>query len=363
MMQLNNNFFIHSLAGSGKTTRLVKYALKFKSKKIIITTYTNKNLDEIKKKFYELNGFIPSNVKITTWYTFLLDECCRPYQKLMGINERINNIFFPQRDPARFISETNIKKHYFNNDGAIYNNKIAKFAFKCAIKAPNVINRLEKITDYIFIDEAQDLAGYDFEIIDRILDSNIKAIMVGDSRQKTFTTSNTSKNKKHTNNIYGWFKQKQDGGKGILKSMKKCWRCNPQICLFADSIYPEFEKTVSKNDIKTGHDGIFYVKKSNLQKYIEEYSPLVLINDKRAKKYVPDSRTINYGLSKGITVDRTLIVTTEPIRKYLQKGTKPVSRDKFYIAVTRARYSTAFLVDDKADLGKFYFNSFPEYIP
>lgn len=187
--------------------------------------------------------------------------------------------------------------------------------------------------------------------------------MVGDSRQKTFTTSNTSKNKKHTNNIYGWFKQKQDDGKGILKSMKKCWRCNPQICLFADSIYPEYEKAVSKNNIKTGHDGIFYVKKSNLQKYIEEYSPLVLINDKRAKKYIPNSRTMNYGLSKGITVDRTLIVTTEPIRKYLQKGTKPDSRDKFYIAITRARYSTAFLIEDSANLGKFYFNSIPEYIP
>lgn len=187
--------------------------------------------------------------------------------------------------------------------------------------------------------------------------------MVGDSRQKTFTTSNTSKNKKHTNNIYGWFKQKQDDGKGILKSMKKCWRCNPQICLFADSIYPEYEKAVSKNNIKTGHDGIFYVKKSNLQKYIEEYSPLVLINDKRAKKYIPNSRTMNYGLSKGITVDRTLIVTTEPIRKYLQKGTKQDSRDKFYIAITRARYSTAFLIEDSANLGKFYFNSIPEYIP
>ena len=363
MMQLNNNYFIHSLAGSGKTTRLVKYALKFKNKKIIITTYTNKNLNEIKKKFYEINGFIPSNINITTWYSFLLDECCRPYQKLMGVSERINNIFFPQSDPARFIPERDTKRHYFNKDGAIYSNKIAKFAFMCINKGLNVINRLEKITDYLFIDEAQDLSGFDFDILDKILTSNVKTIMVGDSRQNTFNTSNTNKNKKYANNIYVWFKQKHDENKGILKSMSICWRCNAQICSFADSIYPEFEKAVSKNTITTGHDGIFYVKKSNLQKYMEEYSPLILINNKRAKEQVPDFKTLNYGLSKGITTDRVLIVTTEPIRKYLKNGTKPNSRDKFYIAVTRARYSTAFLVEDNADLSKYHFSGFCEYTP
>ena len=145
--------------------------------------------------------------------------------------------------------------------------------------------------------------------------------------------------------------------------MKICWRCNAPICSFADSIYPEFEKSISKNSIITGHDGIFYVRKINLQKYMDEYSPLILINDKRAKQQVPNFKTLNYGLSKGITTDRVLIVTTEPIRKYLQKGTKPDSRDKFYIAVTRARYSTAFLVEDNANISNFYFNNISEYIP
>lgn len=96
---------------------------------------------------------------------------------------------------------------------------------------------------------------------------------------------------------------------------------------------------------------------------MEEYSPLILINNKRAKQQVPDFKTLNYGLSKGITTDRVLIVTTEPIRKYLKNGTKPNSRDKFYIAVTRARYSTAFLVEDNADLSKYNFSSFCEYTP
>ena len=164
-MQLQNNFFIHSLAGSGKTTRLVKYALKFNDKKIFIMTFTNKNLDEIKKKFYELNGFIPINVKITSWFSFLLDECCRPYQKCMGIEERINNLHFVTGISTRFIKKSDIQKYYFDKNKAIYSDKIAEFAFNCLSKTNNVIKRLEAVCDYIFIDEAQDLSGFDFEIL------------------------------------------------------------------------------------------------------------------------------------------------------------------------------------------------------
>ena len=62
----------------------------------------------------------------------------------------------------------------------------------CMNKGSNVMNRLEKITNYLFIDEAQDLSGFDFDILDKILTSNVKIIMVGDSRQNTFNTSNTN---------------------------------------------------------------------------------------------------------------------------------------------------------------------------
>lgn len=362
-MQLKNNFFIHSLAGSGKTTRLVKYALRFKNKKIIITTYTNKNLQEIQKKFYEINGFIPANIQIATWFSFLLDECCRPYQKCMGIQHRITNIHFVTSISTKFVKKINVQKYYFDNNNAIYNDKIAEFANNCMSKTNNVINRLESICDYIFIDEAQDLSGYDFELLDRILESNLKIIMVGDSRQNTFNTSPTRKNKKFAQNIYEWFLEKQNKKKGILKFLTKCWRCNSLICNFADNIYPELEKSISKNVIKTGHDGIFYVRKNDFLSYCNQYNPTILVNDVRAKKNVPNMQTLNFGLSKGLTVNRTLIVPTKPIKDYLKKGKILTSKDKFYIAVTRAKYSVAFLIDDEENTTKWHFNAFSLYIP
>lgn len=360
-MQLKNNYFIHSLAGSGKTTRLVKYALRFKNKKIIITTYTNKNLQEIISKINEINGCIPSNIQVITWFSFLLEELCRPYQRCLGIQERISNIRFMQGISVRYVPESKTQKHYFDGNGAIYSDKIGKFAYKCIEKTNDVINRLEKICDYLFIDEAQDLAGFDFEILNKLLDSKCRLIMVGDMRQNTFNTSPTSKNKSFAKNIHEWFKEKENLNKGKLKYLNICWRCNPQLCKFSDKVYPELGAAIPKNNIITGHDGLFYVKSSNLYEYIKLYSPLILINDVRAKNKVPNLPTMNYGLSKGLTVDRVLVVPTNDIKNYLKTGKLPTTKHKFYIAVTRARYSVAFLIDNKEDTTKFYFSDIKEY--
>ena len=73
--------------------------------------------------------------------------------------------------------------------------------------------------------------------------------------------------------------------------------------------------------------------------------------------------TLNFGLSKGLTVNRVLIVPTKPINDYLQKGKTLTSKDRFYIAVTRAKYSVAFLIEDNADFSKWHFKSIEEYQP
>jgi len=54
---MNNNKLIIAAAGSGKTTHLVNEALKIKDKKVLITTYTQANEAEIKKKIIEIDVF------------------------------------------------------------------------------------------------------------------------------------------------------------------------------------------------------------------------------------------------------------------------------------------------------------------
>jgi hypothetical protein len=47
-----------------RPTFLVQEALKVKDRKILITTFTDENVREIKKKFIDINGFIPHNIHI-----------------------------------------------------------------------------------------------------------------------------------------------------------------------------------------------------------------------------------------------------------------------------------------------------------
>ena len=55
---------------------------------------------------------------------------------------------------------------------------------------------------------------------------------------------------------------------------------------------------------------------------------------------------INFGDSKGLTFARVLIFPNDPIKKYLAIGDSEhvkKSRAKFYVAITRAKYSVAFV--------------------
>jgi hypothetical protein len=94
------------------------------------------------------------------------------------------------------------------------------------------------------------------------------------------------------------------------------------------------------------HEGIFLIKKEDIKEYCDKYSPTVL---KFRNAIYPEW---NYGKSKGLTFDRVLIYPTVKIREYLQKCNiskiKSV-KAKFYVALTRARYSVGIACDYSDD--------------
>lgn len=342
----SNNHFIHSSAGTGKTTKITKLALRLKGKKILITTYTIQNTQEIIRKLERLNGYVPSNIEVITWYNFLLKECVRPYQNRFGIKERINNVILVNDNSVRFIKEAS-PQHYVKED-AIYSDKISKFAYNCNIRNNNcIVKRLEKCYDYIFIDEAQDLSGYDFSLVDCLLKSSCFVTLVGDARQTTFNTTPSSKDKAFSKNIFGYFKSKVAEGCGKLYHMNRSWRCNDAICKFSDKLFPDYPQTLSKNFKTTNHDGIFFVNIADLDSYCKQYNPKILLWSKTFRKKIGNRDAINIGISKGCTYDRVLIVPTDSMLKFLQSNTPQSSPYKFYIAVTRAKYSVSFLIDKK----------------
>jgi DNA helicase-2/ATP-dependent DNA helicase PcrA len=358
-----NNRLIIAAAGSGKTTYLVNKALEIKDSQILITTFTEENEKEIINKFIEINGIVPSNVIIQTWFSFLLQHGVKPYQSLISeinitglllVNEKSGFRGCYKGRPV-YYPESNVNKFYFSNSGKIYSDKIAKFVFRCnELSCGCIIDRLSKIYAYIFIDEIQDMAGYDLELIKLLIQSNSNLIMVGDPRQVTYHTHNEQKNSAYKcGSIENYIKDKCKKNTCTIDNttLNKSYRNNKSICDFANSIFPEYEACESEQNKTSSHDGVFLVKPKDVDEYLKLYSPIQL-RDSVKVKINKNFRAINFGNSKGLTLDRVLIYPTTPITEWLEDNSKKMkdqSRSKFYVAVTRAIYSTAIIYDYKKD--------------
>lgn len=307
------NKYIMAAAGSGKTTYIVREALKIKNRKVLITTFTNANKDEIIRKIQGLNkGFIPTNIIVKTWFTFLLYDGVKPYQNVICdlriagvqlVNRKSGLWFKDGNNKLVFYPETKPKEHYFSKDNRIYSDKLSKFVIRAnSIINNNIIERLEKIYDYVFVDEVQDLAGYDLELLKELFKCNINMILVGDPRQVTYHTHDEAKYKKYSKGNIDDFiinECKEENVEIDTCTLNKSYRNCQSICNFASTIYPFYNKCDSANNISTGHDGIYYIKKKDVVGYIKKYNPIQLRQDKKVKNVLNEFPIMNFGIVKG----------------------------------------------------------------
>ena len=370
---MKENKLIIAAAGAGKTTFLVEEAFR-RSGNVLITTFTQENESEIRKKFFSKYGFVPGNVTIQTWFSFLLQHGVKPYQgacqcdlfekhingillvnKQSGIKYRLKDA---RKTPVLYNEDTDFDKCFFSNDMRLFTDKLARFVVRADKKTNGkVIDRITRIFPTIFIDEVQDLAGYDLEILKLLYHSGSTVVCVGDPRQVTYYTHWERLNKAYRN--------------GMIKNyvVEKCYkrdcimvdettlslshRNNKKICDFSSTIYPSLPKVEpckcpDCHPILAEHQGVFMVKSSDVVAYLLKYHPIQLRHNIRVttdKRYSSQ----NFGQSKGKTYDRVIIYPTEDMKAWLKNKRSKLAdetRAKLYVAVTRARYSAAFVIPD-----------------
>jgi len=329
------------------------YAINHPAEKILLTTYTHENTTLLYDTVCEINGIQPQNIVIMSWFSFLLAECVRPYQNFIYADKRIENLHFVPYISAKFTRRSDFRSFYLSNDNHIYSDKMTDFAYCCNEKSGGlVVNRLELMFDVFILDEAQDISGWDLDFIELLLKSKIKVIMVGDVRQRTYSTSKSIKNKRYSDDIYLWFAYLEAKGYGKVKLLNKSYRCIQTICDFADALFPSLPKTLSHNYKDNEHTGIYILNPSDLYEYCGLFSPQILAHDKRAATKFPGLLLKNFGLVKGQTFNHVVIVPTKPIEKYLSNGDIAVlsSKEKLYVAITRARFSVAFITTCKTSI-------------
>ena len=343
------NKLIIAGAGTGKTTFLVNEALKT-SEEVLITTFTEANEKEIRKKFIELHGFIPNHVTIKTWFSMLIQHGVKPYQSYL-FDKKINGMILVNSQSVQYIAEVNTEKHYFNKDYKIYSDKLSKFVIRCNEKSENAIfDRIDNIYNYIFIDEVQDLAGYDLEIIKQFFKINPNIILVGDPRQTTYKTHHERLNGKYKDGkIKNYLEDKCKKIDYIIDedTLNCTYRNNKLICDFSLKLYPEYKILKSKQNENKEHLGMYFIKKQDVDIYLEQYKPIQL-RDSRKTKINENFNAMNIGESKGLGFDRVLIYPTKPFINWIVNNDfdlKPASRSKLYVAITRARYSVGIVYD------------------
>lgn len=353
---------IIAAAGSGKTTYLVKKALEVDTnQKVLITTFTDANTEAIKYKILKFKKYLPNNIVIQPWFSFLLQHGVKPFQDINIGNTNIwdmniRGVVLPEGQSGVIIrdgkiiqfAETNIA-HYFTAENYIYTDKLSKLAVKCNIDN-QIILRLSKIFSHIFIDEIQDLSGYDLDFLKLLIESNINIIMVGDPRQTTYSTGNVSRNRQYRNgNIKKFIKDARLPIEIDESSLLINYRCCEDICCFSNNFYPapNWPQTISGNDYPHEHKGIYLVKEVNRNYYLKKYCPVQLRWDIK-KACHPDFPAFNLGEAKGLEFDHVVIYPTQPFLHWLKNNSfslSPSAKAKFYVGITRAKYSVGIITD------------------
>lgn len=327
------------MAWSWKTSYLLKDL--HEDKRSLILTYTIANTKNIYDGIISKFGYFPTNIKLMSYFTFLYSFCFRPYFLKESKAKWIS--FLPPPDFTRMLKRDNAK-FYISTWERIYHNRIAEYILN-NWWAIYLQNRLEKYYDKLYIDEVQDIWGYDFSLLEEVVKANIDHLYVWDFFQHTFDTSRDWKMN------WGLYKDH----KKYLAKCKKIWlsidtttlinshRCNTITCDFIrDKIWIPIFSTSKRSweieliDNQESADIIFndnWIVKLFYQNF-HRYS--CFSNNWGNCKWVDEYYDVCVVLNPG-----TMTAFKEDTLNSLPDQTK----NKFYVACTRAKWNLYFVAD------------------
>lgn len=355
-----NNKLIIAGAGTGKTTYLVNKALET-SEKVLITTFTINCKKEIENKIIKKKGYLPSNINIQTWFSMLLQHGIKPYKNSFDISKVNGIIMLPNKSgvkyyykgkPVYWSEEENFRKFFFDSNNNIYTDKLSKLVIRIDDKTNGkVINRISSIYKKIFIDEVQDMAGYDLEFIKRLMNSETHIILVGDPRQTVYKTHYEQKYKKYSDgNIEGFIKYECKNIECEVDNLtlNKCYRCHKDIISFVNDFYREYPAMEYCEIEEKEHQGIFFIKENQIEEYLNKYNPVQIVYSAKTKSSKL-FKTVTMGKSKGATYDRVLLYPTNEFKKFIINGSANINnetKNKLYVGMTRPINSLTFVINE-----------------
>jgi len=308
-----------------------------KKKNSIIITYTTSNFENIKDRIIRKFGYFPSNIKLYTYFSFLYTFCYKPFcqdiLKTKGINYN--------QQPSQYIKK-GVKDHYIDKSNRLFFSRISKLLIDFNV-IDDIVERIDKYIDNIFIDEVQDFASNDFNFILLIAKTKSKLIYVGDFYQHTFDTSRDGSTKKNLHSNYLKYQAEFNSG-GInvdVITLIKSWRCNDTICKYiSDNLKIPIEshrKTTSVIKNLTDNSEIITIFNNN-----------EIVKLFYQKHYDYNCFSKNWGDCKGEDryYDVCVVLNNNTYDKYLSNDLQnlaPSTKNKLYVAISRTKNNLYFI--------------------
>jgi ATP-dependent exoDNAse (exonuclease V) beta subunit len=331
---------IKAVAGSGKTHQIIN-ELDTETKTLIVT-YTKSNRDQIINGTIIKFGFLPKNIIILTWLEFLFRDLARPYSNQFSKGMKLDgmDIYTKKENLPNVAGVTQeTSEYYINSKNQIYDFRLPLFCYKIIVKSSLVLDRLGRLYNKIYIDEAQDLCGNDYDIVGEVV-KKIDMIIVGDSFQNTYDTHQTTK-----------YKGKKTGYVDIFdyivknnipynpKQLNKTRRFGKNICKFINDIFPDINMEPHEDILDEGF--IDFIYDDEIKSFVSVNKPIALTYDKNTPKKVHTEKRINIGESKGLGFTAILIYCSKDmLEACLKKDSSKLAqqtRYKLYVALSRAR--------------------------
>ena len=348
----SNNHLCLAVAGSRKTQGIVEAcASAAKDERILVLTYTTANQAELRARLATCAGDHP-NIEVAGWFSFLIGNFIRPFLPFVFPGKHVRG--FDYQSPPQMYAGVTEWSRYFNGEDEVRKVHLPQLAVRVEEASSGAgIRRLERVYDHIFIDEVQDLCGYDLEVLNLLMQSKTPIELVGDIRQAILATNQReAKNKKYMYmGVWEWFRAAEKKKRLVISQRTQTWRCGQQIAALADSMFDAswgFDATESLNETVTDHDGVFVLEPRDVEAYVARYAPLVLRHSTASAKHFDHLEPMNFGDSKGLGRERVLILPTGAIEAFMKTGKALTETQaaRFYVAVTRAQQSVAIVMSD-----------------
>ena len=316
-----------AVAGSGKTTYLI--SLLNLEQRFLLVTYTRNNYEHLKRSVIRKFGYFPENIKVLKYFQFVYSFCYKPF---CGLDKRANGISF-DLPPEQTRYRPGTDEFYRTRSGRLYHNRIAHYCYAQCVDA--IKARLDKYYDYLLIDEVQDFAGHDFNLLLSILPDSCNTICVGDFFQHTYDTSLDGNVRSSLyKNLKPYVKEWQNAGATVdMVSLSKTRRCSAEICGFVSQMGITIESTGEAEG-----NVCFLDEKAQCESIINEPSIPKLFYSNGSKYFCAG---MNWGASKGLDhfVDICVVLNKSSYELY-RKGKlnemNPQTKNKLYVACTRA---------------------------